>query len=70
MSRLYVYCRNPNCNARFYKTNKILSRPVPALVDMAALDAYYAANLDMAANRSRDRVCSHCGRQEFVKPPT
>ena len=70
MSKLEDYCRNPRCRARFSKYNRILSRPVPALVDTAALDAYYAANPDKAVHRSPDRVCSHCGRREFVKPPT
>ena len=70
MSQSHAICRNPRCRARFSRYNRILSRPVPALVDTAALDAYYAANPDKAVHRSPDRVCSHCGRQEFVKPPT
>ena len=70
MSKLDHFCRNPRCKARFSQINKILSRPVPALVDTAALDAYYAANPDKAVHRSPDRVCFHCGRREFVKPPT
>ena len=70
MSRTEDYCRNPRCRARFSRTSKILSRPVPALVDMAALDAYYAAKPDKAVHRSPDRVCSHCAHRDFVKPPT
>ena len=70
MSKSDHICRNPECKARFSKYNRILSRRVPALVDTAALDAYYAANPDKAVHRSPDRVCSHCGHRDFVKPPT
>ena len=70
MSQKHVVCRNPKCYARFSQINKILSRPVPALVDTAALDAYYAANPDKAVHRSPDRVCSHCAHRDFVKQPT
>ena len=55
------FCRNPNCNARFSKTKKAESRPLPVgLVNVAAIDAYYAENPDKARHRSPAHVCVNC----------
>ena len=69
MSRQQVICRNPECSARFSKTTKAESRPLPAdLVDAAAIIAYYKDYPDEATHRSPDRVCVNC--RKHVKTPT
>ncbi len=61
MSKLHVFCRNPNCWARFSQTTKAESRPLPAdKVDAAAIAAYYKGHPDEATHRSPDRVCVDC----------
>ena len=70
MSKLEDYCRNPECSARFSKTTKAESRPLPAdLVDAAAITAYYKGHPDEAAHRSPDRVCLACCHPKNVKTP-
>ena len=69
MSKSDHICRNPECKARFSKADKSKSRRVPDLVDTAALNVYYAANLEKAVNRSPNRVCLVCGYERNVKPP-
>jgi len=69
MSHIHI-CHNPNCTARFSKTNMSASRRVPELVNTAALDAYYVANPEKAVNRSQDRVYIRCSHQNNCRPPT
>ena len=65
------YCRNPECSARFSKTTKAGSCPLPEkLVDVAAITAYYRDHPDEAAHRSPDRVCRDCSYKKNVKTPT
>ena len=70
MSKADLICRNPECSARFSKTTKAESRPLPTdLVDAAAITAYYNDHPDEAAHRSPDRVCLACCHPKNVKTP-
>ena len=69
MSKIHDICRNPNCPKRFPKGNKAKSRPLPVdLVNVAAIDAYYAENPEKAHHRSPAHVCVTCRRH--VTAPT
>jgi hypothetical protein len=61
MSKTHDICRNPKCFTRFPKGNKLNSRPLPVgLVNVAAIDAYYAENPDKARHRLPAHVCVNC----------